>query len=303
MMTRSQIKKQLERGLNTVFGLEYKRYPEEWRLFYDVFNMDKAFVEDVLMVGLGAGQEKAEGEGVAYDEGAESWTKRYIARTVALAFAISEEAVEDNLYMDMGSKYTRALARGMQHAKEIYGADPINNGFTGGAYAIGDGQPLYSTSHPLYYGGVGANTLATQADLAEASLEDMLTLIDNCKDDRGIPARLSAVKLIVPPALKYTAYRLLESVGRPGTADNDPNALRGMALISGGHGVNRYLTDTNSWHIKTDCPDGFKHFIRKKISGGMQGDFETGNLRFKKRERYDFGVTNWRAGFACAGAS
>lgn len=303
MMNRALIKKQLQRGLNTVFGLEYKRYPEQWRQIFDVYNSDKAWEEDVLVVGLGAAQQKAEGRGVAYDDGGEAWTQRYVAKTVALAFAITEEAVEDNLYMNMGAKYARALARSMAHTKEIDGANVLNYGFQAGAYAIGDGQALFSTAHPLWSGANGANTLTTQADLSEAALEDILTLIFNMVDDRGIPVAAQGVRLIIPPALQFTAERLLRSPGRVETADNDINAIRSMGLMSGGFAVNQRLTDTNAWFIKTDVSDGAKHFVRKALKKGMEEDFETGNMRYKARERYSFGVTDWRGLVGCSGVS
>lgn len=301
MMNRALMKKQLRRGLNTVFGLEYKRHAEQWKQVFDVYSSDQATEEDVLVVGLGAGKIKPEGRGVDYDVGGESWTKYYRHETVALAFALTEEAQDDNLYMNLGAKYARAQARSMQHTKEIKGANVLNNGFTGGAYAIGDAQPLFSTAHPLWYGGNGANTLATQADLAEASMEDMLTVIFTMVDDRNIPVSAQAVKLIVPPALQFTAQRLLMTPGRVGTADNDINAIKSMGLVSGGFAVNQRLTDPNAWFIKTDVPDGFKHFVRRGLRKRMQEDFETGNLRYKADERYCFGVTNWRAGCGSSG--
>lgn len=301
MMNRALMKKQLRRGLNTVFGLEYKRHPEQWRQIFEVYSSDQATEEDVLVVGLGAGKVKPEGRGVDYDVGGESWTKYYRHETVALAFALTEEAQEDNLYMNLGAKYARAQARSMQHTKEIKGANVLNYGFTGGATAIGDGQPLFSTAHPLWNGSNGANTLATQADLAEASMEDMLTVIFTMVDDRGIPVSAQAVKLIVPPALQFTAQRLLMTPGRVGTADNDINAIKSMGLVSGGFAVNQRLTDANAWFIKTDVPDGFKHFVRRPLRKRMQEDFETGNLRYKADERYVFGVTEWRAGCGSSG--
>jgi len=300
-MNRQQFKKQLQRGLNVVFGLEYKRYPEEWRAIFDVSSSDKAYEEDVLVVGLGPAAVKPEGRSVAYDEGGESWTARYVHETIALAFAITEEAMEDNLYMSLGAKYARALARSMVHTKEIKAANVLNNGFLGGAYAIGDGQALFSTAHPLWNGQTGANTLSTQADLAEASLEDVDTLIQTMVDDRGIPVAAQGLKIIVPPALAYTCERLLTSPGRPGTPDNDINALKGMGRFPGGYTVNRRLTDPFAWFIKTDVPDGLKYFQRVGMKRGMEGDFETGNMRYKARERYSFGVTDWRGVVGCHG--
>jgi len=301
-MNRALIKKQLNRGLNTVFGLEYKRYPEEWRSIFDLDQSDKAWEEDQLVVGLPGAKVKAEGKGVDYAVGGEGWTARYVHDTVALAFAITEEAQEDNLYMRMGAKYSKALARSFVHTKEIKGANVLNFGFTAGQYAGGDGVALYSTAHPLFNGDTAANTLATQADLSEAALEDMLTLMSNCVDDQGIPVSMGAVRLIVPPALRFTAHRLLRSTGRPGTPDNDPNAIRAMGELSD-VAVNRRLTDANSWHIKTDVNDGLKHFVRVAMMRGMEGDFESGNLRYKARERYSFGFTDWRGAFGCSGAN
>lgn len=301
MMNRALMKKQLRRGLNTVFGLEYKRHPEQWKQIFDVYSSDQAVEEDVLVVGLGAGKVKPEGRGVDYDVGGESWTKYYRHDTVALAFAITEEAQEDNLYMNLGAKYARAQARSMQHTKEIKGANVLNNGFTAGAYAIGDGVALFSAAHPLWNGSNGANTLSAQADLAEASMEDILTLIFTVTDDRGIPVSAQAVKLIVPPALQFTAQRLLMTPGRVGTSDNDINAIKSMGLVSGGFAVNQRLTDANAWFIKTDVPDGAKHFVRRGLRKRMQEDFETGNLRYKADERYAFGVTDWRGLFGSSG--
>lgn len=303
IMNRALFKKELQRGLNTVFGLEYKRYPEQWRAIFDVSSSDKAWEEDTLVVGLGAGRTKDEGGTVYYDAGGESWTQRYVNETVALAFAITEEAVEDNLYLDQGRKYAAAQARGMQHAKEIKGANILNNGFSAGAYAIGDGVALFSTAHPLWYGGNGSNTLSTQADLAEASLEDMLTLISQMVDDRGIPISADGVRLIVPPALRFTAHRLLNSQGRTGTGDNDINAIKSLGLLSGGYSVNQRLTDSNAWFIKTDQPHGARHLVRKALYKKMEEDFETGNIRYKARERYAFGVTDWRGLVGSSGSS
>jgi len=302
-MNRALFKKQLQLGLNTVFGLEYKRYPEEWRAIFDVESSAKAYEEDVLQMGLGAAQVKPEGRGVSYDQGGEVWTARYNHETIALACAFTEEAMEDNLYMDQGKKYAAALARSLQHTKEIKGANILNNAFTAGAFAGGDGVALLSTAHPLAGGGTFANRLTVDADLAEASLEDIDTLIQTMVDERGIPVAAQGLKVIVPPQLAYTAERLLTSPGRPGTPDNDVNALKGMGRFPGGYTVNRRITDTNSWYIKTDVPNGMKHFVRKPVSGGMEGDFESGNLRFKKRERYSFGFTDPRGLVGSSGSS
>lgn len=302
MMNRAQFKKELQDGLNTTFGLEYKRYPEQWRDIFDISNSKKAFEEDQLMVGFGAASIKREGAGVAYDEGYEGWTARYRNDTVALAFAITEEAIEDNLYGDVGAKYSRALARSLQHTKEVSGAAVLNNGFSS-SYTGGDGVALFSTAHPLAGGGTFSNTFTTQADLSEASLEDALINISNFVDDRSIPISTMATRLIVPPSLMFVAERLIKSASRPGSADNDINASKSMGMLPGGASVNQRITDTNSWFIKTDCPDGLKHFIRKGVSRGMEGDFETGNMRYKARERYSFGWTDPRGAFGSSGST
>ena len=301
-MNRSNFKRQLQIGLNTVFGLEYRRYEEQWRQFLDLDTSSKAYEEDVLLVGLGAAAVKAEGTGVTYDSGGESWVQRYVHETIALAFAITEEAVEDGQYGNIGQKYSRALARSMQHTKEVKSANLLNNGFST-SYPIGDAAAFFSTAHPLYGGGNGSNTPSTQADLSEASLEDALIAISNFVDDRGIPVATTAKKLIVPPNLAFVAQRLLFSDFRPGTADNDVNAMRSMGMLPEGYAVNQRLTDTNAWFIKTDMPDGMKMVQRTKIQRGVEGDFETGNMRYKARERYSVGVSNWRSAYASSGGS
>lgn len=301
-MNRAQFKKELQEGLNTVFGLEYKQYPEQWRDSFDISISKKSYEEDVLLVGFGAAATKREGAGLQYDEGSEGWTARYIHETVALGFSITEEAVEDNLYGDIGAKYAKALARSLQHTKEVKGANVLNNGFSA-SFTGGDGVALFSTAHPLVGGGTFSNTFTTQADLSEASLEDALIAISNFVDDRRIPVSVMATKLIVPPALMFTAERLTKTMGRPGTADNDVNASKSMGMLTGGMRVNQRITDTNSWFLKTDCPDGLKHFVRKGVSRGMEGDFETGNLRYKARERYVNGWTNPRGAFGSSGST
>lgn len=300
-MNRAQFKKQLQRGLNSVFGMEYRRHPEQWREIFEVHQSEKAYEEDVLLVGLGAAQVKPEGQSVNYDAGYEAWTARYVNETVAIAFAITEEAIEDGLYGNLGAKFSRSMARSMQHTKEVKGANILNNGFSS-SYPIGDGKPLFATDHPLAGGGTGSNTFTTQADLAEASLEDALIAVSQLVDDRGLPVSVMATKLIIPPALVFTADRLLNSNLRPGTSDNDVNAIKNQGLIPQGAKVNQRLTDSNAWFLLTDCPDGLKHFVRKAVSRGVEGDFETGNMRYKARERYAFGVTDWRAAFGSSGA-
>ena len=299
-MNRSQFKKQLQDGLNTVFGMEYRRYPEQWRDILDVETSVKAYEEDVLMVGLGSAVVKDEGAGVQYDQGAEGWTARYVHDTIALAFAITEEAVEDGLYGNLGGKFAKSLARSFQHTKNVKGANILNNGFNA-AFPGGDGKPLFATDHPLWIGGTLSNTFTTQADLAESSLEDALIQISQFVDDRNIPVVMQATKLIVHPFNQFNADRLLNSVLRPGTADNDLNSMRNQGMLPGGFSVNNHVTDPNAWFLKTDCPDGLKHFVRKAMQRGMEGDFETGNMRYKGRERYSNGWTNYRGAFASSG--
>lgn len=301
LMTRSQFKRQLQLGLNANFGLEYKRYPEEWRGLFDVESSMKAYEEDALLSGFGAAPVKAEGAGVQYDSGQEAWVARYVHETIALAFAITQEAQEDGLYGKLGAKYSRALARSMQHTKEIKGAAIFNNGFDSN-YPGGDGVQLFSTAHPLVGGGTLSNTLSSAADLSEAAIEDALLQIEGWTDERGIPINIQGVKLAIPRQLKFEAHRILRSTKRVDTANNDANALRDMDMLPGGTVVNHRFSDADSWFILTDCPDGLKHFVRRKISSGVEGDFATGNLRYKTDERYVFGWTNWRGGFGVQGA-
>lgn len=299
VMSRSQFRKELQYGLNAVFGLEYSRYPDEWPMIFDQFTSDKSYEEDVLVSGFGAAPIKAEGAGIAYDSASEVYVSRYYNDTIALAFALTEEASEDNLYGDLGSRYARALARSMQYTKEVNGAAVLNNGFSS-SFPGGDGVALFSTSHPLKSGGTAANIPATASQLAEASLEDMMIQIQNTTDDRGIPTKLKAQRLIVPTSLIFTANRILKSPYRSNTADNDINVLNQGGWVAD-IGVDRYLTSTTAWFIKTDCPDGLKHFSRVKLQRGMEGDFESGNLRYKARERYSFGFSDFRGAFGNAG--
>ena len=301
-INRASIKKQLQEGLNAVFGLEYARYPEQWRsMFEQSKESRKAYVEDVLMTGLGGAQVKQEGAGVAYDSASEAWVSRYVFETIALAYAITEEAMEDELYATLGTKLSKALARSFQYTKNVKGANIFNNAFSGSGVLGGDGKTLLATDHPLKSGGTFSNTLSTAADLSETSLEDLMILMGDCVDDRGLPIALSAKKLIVPNALQFVAQRILKSEGRVGTADNDINAIRSMSLISGGFGVNNHLTDPDAFFITSDVNDGLKYIERKALSGGMEGDFESGNSRFKKRERYAFGWSDPRGAFGSAG--
>ena len=299
-LNRALFTKQLNLGLNTVFGMEYDRYPEQWRALYSTEQSMKAFEEDVQMIGFGAAPTKAEGAMINYDSGREGFVSRYVHETVALAFAITEEAEEDGLYGSLGAKYARALARSMQQTKEVKGANVFNNAT--GTSVGGDGVSLLNGSHPLGGGGTASNKLATAADLSETSLESLLIQISEAVDDRSIPVALSGRKLAVPPQLVFIAERILKSNLRPGTADNDINALRNMGMIPEGVVVNQRFTDPDQYFILTDCPDGMKHFVRAPIKKAVEGDFETGNLRYKVRERYSFGFTDWRAVYGSQGA-
>lgn len=299
-MNRARFRKQLQEGLNTVFGMEYKRYPEEWRQFMTVETSRKAYEEDVLLVGFGGAQVKPEGSGVAYDAGAESWVARYHHETIALAFAITEEAEEDGLYGRMGQKYARALARSLQHTKEVKAAAILNNGFDSN-FPGGDGKELFALDHPLWGGGVLKNEPDTPADLSETALEDAHIRISEWTDDRGIPIQAMARKLVVPPELCFEAIRLLESQYRPGTADNDVNAAKSAGYLPEGFAKNHRLTDPDAWFLVTDVPDGLKHMSRLAVRRGVEGDFETGNMRYKARERYSNGWTDPRGAFGSPG--
>lgn len=301
IMNRASMPKGLQEGINTFFGMEYTQHPEEWRGCYDVEGSSKASEEDVLMVGFGAAQHKDEGGGVSYDQGYEGWASRYVHKTYALAFAITEEAVEDNLYVKLSQKYGKALARAMQHAKEIEGAAVFNNGFSG-SYLGGDGKALLATDHPLMGGGVFSNTLAIAADFGETALEQIQIQIRKAVDDRNVPIALRATGLILPPELEWDADRLLMSEFRIGTANNDINAINKKNNLRDPSIVTR-LTDPDAWFVKTDAPDGMKHFNRVSMQKGTEGDFETGNLRYKARERYSFGWTDPRGLFGSEGAA
>jgi hypothetical protein len=300
-MTRAMFQKQLQDGLNTVFGMEYDDYDPEWSKIFKTHQSSKAFEEDVLMVGLGGASVKAEGSGVTYDGGSEGWVARYSHSTIALAFRITEEAVEDNRYGDLGAKYSTSLARGMKYTKEVRGASVINNGFST-SYLGGDAKQLFATDHPLQGGGTLSNTLATPADFSEESLEDALVQIEGWTDDRGIPILVKGMRLIIPRQSQYAVHRVLKSDNRSGTANNDTNAIKDMRVLPDGYNVNHYLSDSDQWTIVTDAADGLKHFQRRKLKRGTEGDFETGNLRYKASERYSFGWTDWRGGFSSAGA-
>lgn len=298
-MTRAQFAKLLQNGLNTVFGLEYKKYSEEWRGCFDVESSVKAFEEDQLVTGFGGAAVKAEGSGVQFDEAQQGWTARYTHETIALAFAITQEAIEDNLYMSMGSKYAKALARSMQHTKEIKGAAVFNNAIAAGT-TYGDGESLLSTSHPLTGGGTASNMLATAADLSESALEDILIQMRKSVDDRGIPIAIKAKGLIIPPELEYIAHRILRTKLRPGTTDNDANAIRDKGMFGNEPKVVTRLTSGTNWFVRTDINDGLKYFQRKALKRTMDTEFETGSYRYQTRERYSFGATDWRGVFGSA---
>ena len=300
-ISRAQLAKELEPGLNALFGMEYQRYENEHAEIYDTVSSDRAFEEDVLLVGFGNAPTKVEGQGVSFDTASESYSARYTHETIALAFALTEEAIEDNLYDRLGSRYTKALARSMAHTKQVKRSAILNNAFNSN-FTGGDGKELCATDHPLASGGSLSNELSTPADLNETSLENSLIDIANFKDDRDMILALRGMKLIVPTNLQFVADRLMDTPGRVGTSDNDINAVRNMGMVPEGYVVNHFLTDTDAFFIKTDCPDGFKHFERTPLSTAMEGDFDTGNMRFKARERYSFGFSNPRAIFGSPGA-
>ena len=300
-INRAQLAKELEPGLNALFGMEYARYDNQHTEIFETESSDRAFEEEVMIVGFGNASVKGEGNAVEYDNATEGFTARYAHETVALAFSLTEEAVEDNLYDRLGSRYTKALARSMANTKQIKAAAVLNNAFSS-SFTGGDGQALVSNAHPLGGGGTASNRPTAYADLNETSLEDALINISTLVDDRNLTIALQGRKLIVPPALQFVADRLLQSPGRVGTSDNDINAIKNMGMVPEGYVVNNYLTDTDAWFLKTDCPDGFKHFERSPMQTSLEGDFDTGNMRYKARERYSFGYSNWRAVFASQGA-
>lgn len=300
-MTRHQFAKQLQDGLNTVFGAEYDSFPTVYDKLFSEHTSSKAYEEDVLMVGLGGAVEKAEGSGISYDSGQEAWVARYDHSTIALAFAITEEAVEDGRYGDLGQKYSRFLARSMRYTKEVRGHSVYNNAFDSN-YAGGDGVALCSTSHPLVGGGTLANKPSTDADISEEALEDAMIAIDGFVDDRGIPIMVKAQRLVIPRQSQFIVHRILKSSLQAGTANNDTNALKDLGAFPDGVTVSTYLSDPDAWFIRTNAPDGLKCFTRRKLKRGMEGDFETGNMRYKASERYSFGWTDWRGVYASFGA-
>lgn len=298
-MNRAQFKKQLQEGLNAVFGLEYKGIAEPWRKYLTVeTESKKGYVEDVMMSGFGVASVKGEGASVAYDSASEVYTARYLFETIAMAFAITEEAEEDTLYGSIGRKLSRAQARSMKQTKAIKCANILNNGFDTG-YLGGDGKPLFSTTHPGYGGASRSNKLATPADLSETSLEDISIMISQAEDYRGLPMPLMEKCLVVAPANKFVAHRLLHSQLRVETPNNDLNAIKDLGLFPEGVCVDRNLTDTDAWFVITDCPDGLKHIVRKAISSKVEGDFDSGNMRYRSRERY---INGWSDPFGAFGS-
>jgi hypothetical protein len=301
VITRAGHYKELQEGLNAVFGKEYRSYAEIWRGLVDVETSSKAFEEEVMTSDFGLVPEKAEGASVDFDTAADAWVARYDHRTYALAFAITQEAEEDGLYGSLGARYSKALAASFQETKEVNVHAIYNNAFTAGVWAGGDGVALLSTSHPLYGGGTLSNTLAVAADLSEQALEDAITQVGDWTDERGKFINVMVTKLVIPTELKFTAERLLMSPYRPGTGDNDINAVKSMGVIPGGYVSSPYLTDPDSWYLRTNCPNGLKHFVRVKMQRGLEGDFATGNVKYKGRERYSTGVSNWRGLFGSPG--
>ena len=294
-ISRAQLVKELEPGLNALFGLEYKQYANEHSEIFDTETSDRAFEEEVMLSGFGNASVKPEGQGVSFDDAQETFTARYTNETIALAFAITEEAIEDNLYDRLASRYTKALARSMASTKNIKGAAVLNNAFDNN-FAGGDGKALCANDHPTL-AGTFSNELTVAAELNETSLEQSLIDIAALTDERGLKIAAQGVKLVIPSALQFTADRLMNSAGRTGTADNDINAIRNMGMISGGYVVNNYLTAAKKFFIKTDVPNGMKHFSRSPIKTSMEGDFDTGNVRYKARERYVFGFSDPRGVF------
>ena len=289
-ISRAQLLKELLPGLNALFGLEYARYGEEHKEIYETETSERSFEEETKLSGFSAAPVKNEGSAIAYDNAQEAWTARYNHETIALGFSLTEEAIEDNLYDSLSARYTKALARAMAYTKQVKAANVLNNGFTNSAqYYGGDNVPLFSASHPLVSGGTNSNIPTTPADLNETSLENAVIQIAAWTDERGLLIAAKPQKLIVPPSLQFVSTRLLETELRVGTNDNDVNAIKNNGSIPGGYSINHFLTDTNAWFLTTDVPNGMKHFVRSPLSNNMDGDFDTGNVRYKSRERYSFG--------------
>ena len=301
-ISRAQLLKELLPGLNALFGLEYARYGEEHKEIYETETSERSFEEETKLAGFSAAPVKPEGQAIAYDNAQEAWTARYNHETIAMGFSITEEAIEDNLYDSLSARYTKALARAMAYTKQVKAASILNNGFNS-AVAYGDGVSLFSTAHPLISGGTNSNRPSTAADLNETSLEAAVIQIAGWTDERGLLIAAKPRKLIVPPALMFVATRLLETELRVSTADNDINALKNNGSIPEGYTVNHFLTDTNAWFLTTDVPNGLKHFVRMPLQNSMDGDFDTGNVRYKARERYSFGVSDPLGIYGSPGAS
>ena len=300
-ISRAQLLKELLPGLNALFGLEYKRYGEEHKEIYETETSERSFEEETKLSGFSAAPVKNEGAAIAYDNAQEAWTARYNHETIALGFSITEEAMEDNLYDSLSARYTKALARAMAYTKQVKAAAILNNGFSS-AVTYGDGQPLFSTAHPLVSGGTNSNRPSTNADLNETSLEAAVIQIAAWTDERGLLIAAKPRKLVVPSALQFVATRLLETNLRVGTSDNDINALKNNGAIPEGYTINHWITDTNSWYLTTDVPNGLKHFVRVPLATSMDADFDTGNSRYKARERYSFGVSDPLGIFGSPGA-
>jgi hypothetical protein len=290
-ISRAQLLKELLPGLNALFGMEYKRYPEEHREIYDTETSDRSFEEEVKLSGFGTAPVKQEGAAIAYDTAQEAFTARYVHEVIAMGFSLTEEAIEDNLYDSLSARYTKALARSMAYTKQVKASYLLNNAFAGGP-VYGDGKVLCATDHPLVSGGTNANRPTTASDMNETSLEAAVIQIAAWTDERGLLIAAKPKKLIIPPALMFVATRLLETEQRVATADNDLNALKNNGSIPGGYTVNHWLTNPTAWFLTTDVPNGMKHFSRVKMSTGFEGDFDTGNVKYKARERYSFGVSD-----------
>jgi hypothetical protein len=302
-ISRAQLLKELLPGLNALFGMEYGRYNDEHTQIFETETSERSFEEETKLSGFGAAPVKNEGSAIAYDNAQEAFTARYTHETIAMGFSITEEAVEDNLYDSLSTRYTKALARAMAYTKQVKAAAILNNAFSGSGVTYGDGKTLCATDHPLVSGGTNSNTPATPADLNETSLEAAVIQIAAWTDERGLLIAAKPRKLVVPPSLQFVATRLLETELRPATADNDINAMRAMGSIPGGYTVNNYLTDNNAWFLMTDIPNGLKHFVRTPMQTSMDADFDTGNARYKARERYSFGVSDALGIFGSPGAA
>jgi hypothetical protein len=300
-ISRAQLLKELLPGLNALFGMEYARYGEEHKEIYETETSERSFEEETKLSGFSAAPVKNEGSAIAYDNAQEAWTARYNHETIALGFSLTEEAIEDNLYDSLSARYTKGLARAMSYTKQVKAANVLNNGFSS-SYPGGDGQALFSTAHPLVSGGTNSNTPAIPADLNETSLEAAVIQIAAWTDERGLLIAAKPRKLVVPPQLQFVATRLLETSLRVGTTDNDINALKNNGSIPEGYTINHFLTDPNAWFLTTDVPNGMKHFVRTPMSTGMDGDFDTGNVRYKARERYSFGFSDPLGMFGSQGA-